>query len=460
MIKKIIWTLVGIVALVVAAVLVCDAAVTRNASGRMYDDVDSVPHRKVGLVLGTSPISTWTGKRNLYFYYRMRAAADLYEQGKVDWLIVSGGDYRNQDGYNEPLSMRDSLVALGVDSTRIIMDGDGVRTLNSIANVKNVYGTDSIIIISQSYHNERALYQADHLGIDAIAFSAAVPKSGGTWIRNRGRECLARVKMFGDLLLGETPEVMDTAQYVFEVAPKPVVKDVVKQTAEDASDDAFTPKQYLTYDTVSTKHGKLICIVPNFKNVVMDMVCGVIPDANNDSIVMAFAGAYPAKANYTGHMKVAGIHVAGGKLYTGYRSISNGGAFTWSDASGPQFFYHDYSKALVRAAEEGGMGFGQEMLIHDGKERKIKRSLDRSCYYRALCLNKEGKLAIYESTKEQTLSDFRKALLDAGVTDALYTDMGYRWNYSFYRLQEGDEATFLFDKPHPDASNFIILKVR
>ena len=193
----------AIIVVFIAIIATCDILVSKNASGKTYDDVDSIPHRKVGLILGTSPISTWNGRRNYYFDHRITAGADLYKAGKVDWLVVSGGDYRNtENGYDEPVAMRDSLMKQGVDSTRIILDYDGTRTLNSIAKMRDVYCQDSITIISQEYHNERALYQAKHLGIDAIAFNAKTPGRRTSWMRNRGREVLARVKLFIDMARG------------------------------------------------------------------------------------------------------------------------------------------------------------------------------------------------------------------------------------------------------------------
>ncbi len=180
---------------------ICDTIVSRSSNGRLYDSVDSIPHRKVGLILGTSPISSWNGRRNLYYDHRIKAGAELYKAGKVEWLVVSGGDYRkSENGYDEPVAMRDSLIKQGVDSTRIVLDYDGTRTLNSLAKMRYVYRQDSIIIISQKYHNERALYQAKHLGIDAVGYNAHTPGKRTSWWRNRGREVLARVKLFIDII--------------------------------------------------------------------------------------------------------------------------------------------------------------------------------------------------------------------------------------------------------------------
>ncbi|MCC8175951.1 MAG: hypothetical protein LIO91_05905 [Bacteroidales bacterium] len=61
-------------------------------------------------------------------------------------------------------------------------------------------------MISQKYHNERALYQARYLGVDAIAYNAHTPR-GASWLRNRARECLARVKLIIDVARGLNPDV-------------------------------------------------------------------------------------------------------------------------------------------------------------------------------------------------------------------------------------------------------------
>lgn len=206
--RKILLGLFSAALLAIAAIVMCDQTVAYSAKGRLYDSVDGIPHRKVGLILGTSPISIWTGRRNYYYDHRIKAGAELYKAGKVDWLVVSGGDYRkSENGYDEPIAMRDSLIKQGVDSAHIILDYDGTRTLNSIAKMRDVYRQDSITIISQKYHNERALYQAKHLGIDAIGFNAKTPGRRTSWWRNRVREVLARVKLFIDIVRGVHPDI-------------------------------------------------------------------------------------------------------------------------------------------------------------------------------------------------------------------------------------------------------------
>lgn len=437
--KIVLWGIAIIVALV-ALIASCYVIVTANASDRLFDDIKDIPHRKVGLILGTSPISTWSGTRNHYFDYRIKAGAELYKAGKVDWLVVSGGDYRkSENGYDEPIAMRDSLIKQGVDSARIVLDYDGTRTLNSIAKMRDVYCQDSITIISQKYHNERALYQAKHLGIDAIGFNAKTPGRRTSWLRNHGREVLARVKLFIDIIRGVHPDIKE-----------PMIRDFTKVQPDVLSVSHFR-----------TEYGDLICLKPDMNRLQMDMVCGEIPSAENDSIILAFAGAFTGTDFYKVHSNVAGDHVSGGKRYNGYCCKRNTGAFTWSAKSGPQFFYKDYSSALDRAAREGGMGFAQEMLIHNGAAVQTTRPSGNKNVFRALCLDADGSLAIYESQGIITFGNFINALLTQGVKEALYTDMGQGWNYCFYRDHNSDTSPkYLHTQSLPYASNFVTIKIK
>lgn len=438
--RKIIFCILAIIVVFVAVIALCDVIVSRNAFGKTYDNVDSIPHRKVGMILGTSPISTWNGRRNYYFDHRIKAGAELYKAGKVDWLVVSGGDYRNtENGYDEPVAMRDSLMQQGVDSTRIILDYDGTRTLNSIAKMRDVYCLDSIIIISQKYHNERALYQAKHLGIEAIGFNAKTPGKRTSWWRNRGREVLARVKLFIDVARGLHPDIKES-----------IVRDFTKVGTD-----------ILSVSHIRTKYGDLICLKPEMSILNMNMICGEIPSPENDSIVLAFAGAFTGTEFDKGHSNVAGDHVAGGTRFKGYRCKRNTGAYTWSIKSGPRFFYKDYSSALDKAAKEGGMGFAQEMMIHDGVKVPTTRPLGNKNVFRALCLDSDNHLALYESQGIVTFGNFIDALLSQGVKEALYTDMGQGWNYCFYRVNHSDKTpNYLHTASLPYASNFITIKTK
>lgn len=200
-IKQIAIVVFGGLLAIAIVIAVCNILVVNNAKGRTFDNLSDVPTREIGLLLGTSPI-TPDGVHNYYFDNRMKAAADLYHAGKIRRILVSGGDYTmtEKHGCDEPTAMRDSLVAHNVPDTCIIEHWQGWRTINSIEAVKNLYDFDSITIISQKYHNERALYQADHFGLDAVGYNAEPSPIKSSRIRNAIREYLARVKLFIDLL--------------------------------------------------------------------------------------------------------------------------------------------------------------------------------------------------------------------------------------------------------------------
>ena len=156
---------------------------------------------KVGLLLGTTPQARLAKVTNEFFTYRIDAAEQLYKAGKIEKILISG-DENSLDGVNEPECMRDSLLTKGVPASAIIMDGKGYRTICSIVNANKVFGLKSFTIISQEFHDERAIYQAEHLGLDienVQAYNAEMPKSRRAYLTSI-REYFARVKMFLDLL--------------------------------------------------------------------------------------------------------------------------------------------------------------------------------------------------------------------------------------------------------------------
>lgn len=154
----------------------CYYVVSWQTADRLYDNVGDTPEHEYGLLLGTSPI-TPGGAHNFYFDNRIKSTIELYQVGKIKRIIASGGDYTNDAdnryGCDELKAMLDSLAVHGIPSEAVILDYDGIRTLNSIVKAKNVYRVDSIIIISQKYHNERAIWQSDHYGLYAVGYNAA-----------------------------------------------------------------------------------------------------------------------------------------------------------------------------------------------------------------------------------------------------------------------------------------------
>ena len=205
--KKAIITVFSASAVLALTVIGCNIKVIVNANDRIYDAVPDIPHNRAGLLLATSPINR-RGAHNFYFDNRIKAADELYKAGKIDIIIASGGDYTatQKHGCDEPRAILDSLTARGIPAERIILDYEGTRTLNSIAKAKEVYGLDSLTLISQKDHNERAIYLADAYGIHAVGYNAEPSPVVRSRIKNTLREYLARVRMFIDILRIKTDQ--------------------------------------------------------------------------------------------------------------------------------------------------------------------------------------------------------------------------------------------------------------
>ncbi len=183
-------------------------------TGMIYMNVDDVPARKYGLLLGTSPGAQ---NSNLFFSTRIEAAKILYEKGKIEYIIVSGDN--STSSYNEPLYMKTELERRGVATDKIVMDYAGFRTLDSVLRAKEIFSlTDDITIISQPFHLERALFLAKFHKINAIGFGAAdVSLKYGlqTYIREIGARWLAMydtIRGTQATVLGDKVEISENVE--------------------------------------------------------------------------------------------------------------------------------------------------------------------------------------------------------------------------------------------------------
>ncbi len=181
-------------------VLIANIWIIRSVSGRLFSETSSIPFRKVGMVLGTSKDSRYGGP-NLFFRYRIDAAVQLFRAGKIKHILVSGDNHVRY--YDEAKDMHDALVRNGIPDSCITLDYAGFRTFDSVVRCKEVFGQDSITVISQEFHNERAVFIAGHFGIDAVGFNAREVKSQYA-IRTTIREYFAKFKCILDLYILNT----------------------------------------------------------------------------------------------------------------------------------------------------------------------------------------------------------------------------------------------------------------
>ena len=196
---------IGLFTLAALLILCTNLWVIISTEDKVLRDINLLDGHNVALVLGTSKRLT-SGASNPFFENRIKAAAQLYHEGKISHFIVSGDN--RELNYNEPMQMRKALIQLGVPDSVITLDYAGLRTLDSIVRSKEIFGQEKITIITQSFHSYRALFISNYYDIDAVAL-VAQDSATVTPVRVYIREFFARTKAVLDLyVLNTSPHHM------------------------------------------------------------------------------------------------------------------------------------------------------------------------------------------------------------------------------------------------------------
>lgn len=178
--------------------------IEKDTKDFVFDDVNDIPAQKVALVLGTA--KNIGNRPNIYFTNRIKAAADLYKAEKVEKFLVSGDNSRKE--YNEPKDMRNALVEAGVPDSIIHFDYAGLRTLDSVVRANKIFGQDAFIIVSQKFHNQRAIFLAQYYGYEVYGYNAVDLSINRSSFKTKVRELFARVKVFIDIIVGKGPKFL------------------------------------------------------------------------------------------------------------------------------------------------------------------------------------------------------------------------------------------------------------
>ncbi len=185
-------------------IFLANFTIQKNATNKTYISLDEIPKNEVGLVLGTAK-TLKNGRINLYFKHRISAAVKLYKNNKIDFILVSGDN--SNKAYDEPTDFKNELIKQGIPENRIYLDYAGFRTLDSVVRAKKIFGQNQITIISQKFHNERAIYLAEKNGLKATGFNAK-DVSARYGIKVQLREYLARTKIFLDIIFKVKPKFL------------------------------------------------------------------------------------------------------------------------------------------------------------------------------------------------------------------------------------------------------------
>ena len=140
------------------------------------------------MVLGAG---LWDGEPSPMLQERLDFGLKAYETGCSEKLLMSGDHGREE--YDEVNKMKDVAIENDVLADNIFMDHAGFSTYESMYRARDIFQVEKMVIVTQTYHLYRAVYDARKLGIDAYGFAAERLEYP---ITNDIREALARVKDF------------------------------------------------------------------------------------------------------------------------------------------------------------------------------------------------------------------------------------------------------------------------
>ncbi len=133
------------------------------------------------------------GRPSDMLYDRIITGVELYKKGIAPRILMSG-DHGRTD-YDEVGTMKKYAVDMGVPEDAVFCDHAGFSTYESMVRATKVFGIENAVVVTQSYHLYRALFDAESFGIDAYGVSADVRRYLGQTNRNI-REIIARNKDF------------------------------------------------------------------------------------------------------------------------------------------------------------------------------------------------------------------------------------------------------------------------
>ncbi|MCP9945907.1 YdcF family protein [Streptomyces somaliensis] len=190
--------------LVQGAMLACSLALApaawlHTSTAGDIRTVADAPARDVAVVFGAG---LWRGRPTPYLAHRLDAAAELYRDGRVRVVLVTGDNGRAD--YDEPDAMRAYLVERGVPDTRVVSDHAGFDTWDSCVRAKRIFSVDRAVLITQGFHVRRAVALCRAAGVDSYGVGVAEPRDR-VWYQGAVRELAAAGKAAADVLLRPDP---------------------------------------------------------------------------------------------------------------------------------------------------------------------------------------------------------------------------------------------------------------
>ncbi|MGL1893813.1 MAG: YdcF family protein [Spirochaetaceae bacterium] len=203
--KKRFKILILIIVILILSILSSLSWIYISTKKNIYSNISELPYNRVGLIPGCNKYIS-TGVLNRYYIQRINAGVKLFNQGKIDYILVSGDNAHAS--YDEPREMRNSLVEAGIPNDKIYSDYAGFRTLDTIVRAREVFQLKDVTFISQNFHNQRGVFIGNHRNIKVDAFNVgSIDLKFG--YKTEIREIFAKVKMLIDLyILDKEPKFL------------------------------------------------------------------------------------------------------------------------------------------------------------------------------------------------------------------------------------------------------------
>ncbi|MEU1115345.1 MULTISPECIES: ElyC/SanA/YdcF family protein [unclassified Streptomyces] len=164
--------------------------------------VEDAPRSRVAMVFGAG---LWKGEPSPYLAHRLDAAAELYRKGRIEVVLVTGDNSR--EDYDEPDAMRAYLKKHGVPGRRIVSDYAGFDTWDSCVRAKKIFGVDQAVLISQGFHIRRAVALCDAAGVSSYGVGVDAVHDA-TWYYGGAREVFAAGKAALDAAFRPDPHFL------------------------------------------------------------------------------------------------------------------------------------------------------------------------------------------------------------------------------------------------------------
>ena len=168
---RILLLLLAVALIGVLLIAVINKYVYSQSRGKIQKSMTEIPTeepKRVAIVFGAR---VWTdGVPSNSLYDRVLTGVELYRAGRVKKLLMSGD--RQNDNYDEPTAMKKLALELGVAESDIVLDNDGKRTFDTCSRAREIFEVQKAILVTQDYHQPRALYLCNKLGIDSVGITA------------------------------------------------------------------------------------------------------------------------------------------------------------------------------------------------------------------------------------------------------------------------------------------------